>query len=333
MKTEHQSDSSLKATISFSSMMSKEDGQMKKANSTTQMVYSSMKNPLMKKTKVISMTMILLMNSNKCSSKSKKASSDTNPRMTRSKQNPLPHRKPTTNKNPKNTLKSSKRKSNSEKDFHPWFGSSTKWDPTCTKEFNIKSKRNRIRILKMPSSRKSRPKLKPEENIFWNPTSGFKEIFHWSIQETLLMKEFMTGIGTGMSRPRMKISFLPSKRLRKAKNSRYLNQKLYSLLSQSFSLKAKWNKQLQILRNLRTMPQKIKQFWSRLTIYLKSFHWVLFLTWLKSAEDFWKMLKKLILLTTLVQIWLSRNEQLKFSQILKATHMMKRSTFGCKSSV
>jgi hypothetical protein len=104
---------SSKATISSLNMMTLEDGLMKMAHSTIQMVSSSMMNlPVRKKRKVMLMTMILLMSSNRCSSKRKKASSGTNPKMTKSKPNQPLHPKSTTNKNPKNTSKNCRQKSN-----------------------------------------------------------------------------------------------------------------------------------------------------------------------------------------------------------------------------
>jgi hypothetical protein len=68
---------------------------------------------------VMLMTMILLMSSNRCSSKRKKASSGKNPKMTKSKPSQPLHPKSTMNKNLKSTSKNCITKINSETACHP----------------------------------------------------------------------------------------------------------------------------------------------------------------------------------------------------------------------
>ena len=307
---------------------------MKKADSTTPMVSLSTINRLIKKkTKATSMTTISLMSLSKCSLKRKRASLGTNPKMKRSKPSQSFHQKSTTNKNQRNTLISCRRKSNSETDFLQWFGFSSKCDPTCTKESSTRLKKSKTSFPETPSSNKSRPKSRPEEKNSLMPMNGSKDNSHWSTQETLSTKESTIDTGTDMSRFLMKTLTPPLITSKKANSFHFLSPRLSTLSSPSSSSKIKWNKPLPILRIRWKTQQKMKLFWLRSTICPKNSHWVSFWIWLRSVEDFWKMLKTLTLLITSAQTWLSRKEPPKSLLTLRVTHTTKRSTFGSKFNV
>jgi len=188
-----------------------------------------------------SMTMKLSTNLSKCLWKKNKALWKASPRMIKQSPNPFPH-KLLKIRSLKTWSKDLSRKKNSDKACHPMFGSFSKWDPIYIKEFNMKSRISRILSREMLWLRRLRQKLTLKEQNCWQSTSGYKGTFSWITQEFPSNKEYTIDIGTDGSKLLLKITSQLSNRLRKAINSQFFNQKLYTLLSQNSSLRKKWNK-------------------------------------------------------------------------------------------